>query len=192
MPPKPTALSFSVILSLPFILPDCSTLTACNMADAPRGIAIDPPIITGSSTTPLKLMPACELSTSIAWVSRTLIGVPAGTVMTLDAAGAAAAAGLGVGFGAGGGGGGVGLRAENSTDTASTIGTSDTSPLSSRTRTDLLSAPMNMPSTTLPDRSLTRSADSDALVTNTSSRAVTRTRRVSFTVLSSLDDGKRG
>ena len=52
------------------------------MADAPRGITIEPPIITGSSTRPLNSMPACEPSTSMAWVSRTLIGVPAGTVTT--------------------------------------------------------------------------------------------------------------
>ena len=47
MPPNPMAFSFSVILSLPFILPDCSTWTACRTADAPRGMTIEPSIITG-------------------------------------------------------------------------------------------------------------------------------------------------
>ena len=43
---------------------------------------------------------------------------------------------------------------------------------------------MNMPSMTLPDRSLTRSAESDAPVAKTRSIASNRVRRVFFTVLS--------
>ena len=147
---------------------------------------MDPPTITGSSTTPLNAMPACERSTSIACVRRTLMGVPPGTVTTLDAgagAAGAAAAGWGAGLGAGfGAGGGAGLRAENSSATALAIGTSDTWPSSSSTRTDLLSAPMNMPSITFPDRSLTRSAESDTPVASTRSIANNRVRRVFFTV----------
>src|SRR5262252_7893052 len=98
-------------------------------------------------------------------VRRTLIVVPAGTLTVLgsglgggggaaDVADAAGRAGGGVG------GGGAGFRAENSTASACSIGTSRTWPSSSSTRTDLLSAPMNMPSMTLPERSFTRSADS--------------------------------
>ena len=75
-----------MILSLPFIVPDCCTLAACRTADAPRGMTIEPPIITGSSTTALNVCPACDESTSIAWVRRTLIAVPAG-IVTTDRAG---------------------------------------------------------------------------------------------------------
>ena len=66
MPPKLMAFSFSVILSLPFILPDCSTLTACSIADAPRGITIEPSIITGSSTMRLEAHARLRASTSMA------------------------------------------------------------------------------------------------------------------------------
>ena len=52
-PAERDVFSLSVILSLPFIWPDCWTLTACSVADAPRGMTIDPPTITGSSTIPL-------------------------------------------------------------------------------------------------------------------------------------------
>ena len=86
MPPNPMEFSFSEILSLPFILPDCSTWTACTAADAPRGMTIEPPIMTGSSTIALNVWPACETSTSIAWVSRTFSAVPAGTVTGFGAA----------------------------------------------------------------------------------------------------------
>src|SRR5262249_50204920 len=163
MPPSVNECIFSEILSLPLIFPDCSTLTAWSTAEAPRGMTIDPLTLTGSSTSDLNVLPANEASTSMSCVSRTLIAVPDGTVTVGGGAGAgagAAACGVGAGFGAGGGGLGAGLRAENSTDSASSIGISDTCPLSSSTRTVLLSAPMNMPSTTLPERSFTRSAES--------------------------------
>src|SRR5262249_26382530 len=117
-----------------------------------------------------------EASTSMSCVSRTLIAVPDGTVTVGGGAGAgagAAACGAGAGFGAGGGGLGAGLRAENSTDSASSIGISDTCPLSSSTRTVLLSAPMNMPSTTLPERSFTRSAETVAPSASASSAVMT-------------------
>src|SRR4051794_41048387 len=100
----------------------------------------------------------------MAWVRRTLILVPSGTItagLGFGAAGAAGAAATGAGFGAGGGGG-AGFGAETSTATVSSIGTSDTLPSSSSRRTALLSAPMNVPVITLPDRRRTRSADSDA------------------------------
>src|SRR3954464_7800710 len=102
------ALSFSVTLSLPFILPDCSTWMASRTADAPRGMTMEPFTITGSSTTALNVIPAFEESTSIVCVSRTLTPVPAGTVTITGAAGFGAAAGavawagVGVGVGVGG------------------------------------------------------------------------------------------
>ena len=83
--------SFSVILSLPFICPDCWTCTACSVADAPRGMTMDPPTITGSSTIALNRWPACDTSTSMSCASRTFSGVPAGTVTAGRGAGAAAA-----------------------------------------------------------------------------------------------------
>ena len=81
------AFSFTVTLSLPFILPDCSTWMASRTADAPRGMMMAPSTITGSSTTALNVIPALEESTSIASVSRTFTPVPAGTVTIFGAAG---------------------------------------------------------------------------------------------------------
>ena len=161
-------LIFSEILSLPFILPDCWTWTACTAADAPRGITTEPPIITGSSTIALNVCPACETSTSIACVSRTFSAVPAGTVTGFGAAGSAPGSRCRRRCWCGG------FRAENSTATVSSIRISDTLPLSRSTRTVLLSPPMNMPSTTLPDRSRTRSAESDApaAITTSPSRSI--------------------
>src|SRR5688572_5825478 len=106
--------------------------------------------MTGSSSSPLKVIPACAASTSMACVSSTESTVPIGTVTD---AGATA--------GSGGGGGGV-LRAVNSTAAMSAIGTSVTEPSASIIRTLLTSALMNDPSTNLPDRSFTRSAESVA------------------------------
>src|SRR5262245_25967509 len=144
--------------------------------------------MTGSSTIALNFCPASDTSTSIACVRRTLTAVPAG-IVTVFRGGAGAASVLAAG-GGGGGGGGAGLRAENSTPTVSAIGISLTWPSSSRTRTVLLSAPMNMPWITLPDRSLTRSARSDTPTANTSRSAV-QTVRPDLMTGSSLDNRKR-
>src|SRR5262245_51204542 len=121
------------------------------------------------------------------WVRRTFTIVPAGTVTVFRGgggaaagAGAAAAAGLGgaaAGFGGGGGGGG-GLRAENSTVAAWSSGISETLPSSRSTRTLLLSPPKYMPSTTLPDRSFTRSADRIAVAQSTIIGTIRRVLRM--------------
>src|SRR5688572_864883 len=105
------------------MVPDCFTLTACTMAAAPRGMTTAPPIITGSSTTALNVIPAWDASASIDWASRTFTVVPTGTVTVLTASFGAS---TGAWRGAGGGGGGGGLRTVNSTATASSRGTSET------------------------------------------------------------------
>ena len=114
-------------------------------------------------------------STSIACVERTFSAVPAGTVTALGAGLGAGwvprRGGAAAGF-AGGGGGGAGFRAENSTARTSSNRASETCPPSRNTRTDLLSPPMKMPSTALPDRKRTRSAESDTPTVRTSSAVV--------------------
>src|SRR4051812_46881884 len=130
-------------------------------------------MLTGSSTMALNNCPALDASASMSWVKRTLKLVFAGTVIVGFGGGGAGAdarvaGGTAAGFG-GGAGGATGLRAENSMPIASSIGISETCPLSSRTRTARLSAPMNVPATILPERSLTRSAES---VTPTASTSV--------------------
>src|SRR5215468_4009086 len=107
------------MLSDPFIFPACSTLAACNMTTALRGMTTLPSIITGSSRIDLKVAPVLVESTSIACVSRTLSTLPLGTVT-----GFGAATGLG-----GGGGGGGGLRGVKSTDATSSTGNSAIDPL---------------------------------------------------------------
>src|SRR5262245_11444975 len=143
-----------------------------------------PPIITGSSRRPLNVMPVWVASTSIASVRRTRSAVPIGTV--IDGGGAVA--------GSGGGGGGV-FRAENSTRLTSSTENSATRPLSWRMRTTLTSALMNDPSTTLPERSFTRSADSVALVsatiTNTLANPKMCLRIVPPRTAALLHDGQR-
>src|SRR3954468_2171913 len=120
---------------------------------------------------------------------RTLIAVPLGTVTVFFGGGgggaaAAATTGFAAGFGAGGGGG-AGLRAANSIAVVSSIRTSDTWPLSSSTRTALLSAPMKVPSTTLPDRRRTRSAEREAVRISAISAVTGRERRVMLSPLTS-------
>src|SRR5262245_11423616 len=151
-PPKEIEFAFSVILSAPFILPACSTLAACSTTFELRGMITFPFSITGSSRSALNVMPACAASTSMACVSSTLSIVPAGTVTGFGAT---------VGFGTGAGAGGA-LRGVNSTALTPSTGNSSIDPLAISSRTILTSALMNEPLTTLPDRSVTLSADSVA------------------------------
>ena len=110
-------------------------------------------------------MPVFAASTSIASVSRTFSTVPAGRV-------------IGAGFLAGSGaaaGGGAALRGVNSREAISSTGNSATEPFARRIRADFGSAPMNNPSTVLPERSFTRSADaSSAAATAIAKHTATR------------------